>query len=243
MRYISVFIVLSVLLLAALSAQAADNSKDERDEIVSLFGALSTPSIFTPATSEDLAVLLYGRAITGEGDVPDFDGDFRGQIDELQMFLTGRLGGLGLTLGFGQGSEFEFSQPFILSVDYKAGLTKEGGIIGGMIDAAVDAQYSMIVLPDEKNIGTSALGFGVFSATGLLSTDVLPLIEPYVGLSLNYVYLRPENDDFIGVLKLIPRAGAHIRLLAITVGTEIKFLKNSNLDSAWMWDIGAGIRF
>ena len=64
MRYISVFAVLSVLLLAIFPAYADDVDEEMRNEVVALFGALSTPSIFVPASSEDLAVLLYGRTIT-----------------------------------------------------------------------------------------------------------------------------------------------------------------------------------
>jgi len=237
MRYISVFAVLSVLLLATFPAYAGDVDEEMRNEVVGLFGALSTPSIFVPASSENLAVLLYGRTITGEGTVPDFDQEPKQEIDELQIFATGRLGGLGLTIGFGQGNEFEFSQPLILSVDYKVGLMEDSSLI----KAAVDAQYSMITLPDEENIRLSALGFGVFSLNGLISAK-LPFVEPYAGLALNYVYLNSE-DEYIGVLKPIPRIGAHVKILMVTVGTEIKFLNNKHLDSAWMWDIGAGIRF
>ncbi len=240
MRYISVFAVLAVLLLAIFPAYAGDEGDETRNAVVGLFGALATPSIFTPASSEHLGILLYGRTLTGEGQVPDFDGDPKEEIDALQIFASGRIGGLGLTIGFGQGNEFEFSQPFIVSADYKVGLMEDTP----MLDAAVDVQYTTIFLTEEDNIGTTALGFGVFSVTGLLSAKLLYFADPYAGLTLNYVYLNSdEADDFIGVLKLIPRIGLHVKFLPITVGTEIKFLNNKHLQSAWMWDFGAGIRF
>lgn len=250
MRYISVFAVLAVLLIAifpayaadvnAANVNAADVNEERRDAVVGLFGALATPSIFTPASSEHLGILLYGRTLTGEGQVPDFDGEHEEEIDALQIFASGRIGGLGLTIGFGTGDKFDFSKPFIVSVDYKVGLMEDTP----MLDAAVDVQYTTIFLTDEDNIGTTALGFGVFSVTGLLSAKLLFLAEPYAGLTLNYVYLNSDAaDDFIGVWKLIPKIGLHVKFLPITVGTEIKFLRNKHLKSAWMWDFGAGIRF
>jgi hypothetical protein len=72
------------------------------------------------------------------------------------MYLNGRIGGFGATLGFGQGNEFEFSQPLILSVDYKLGLLK-----GTTLNAAIDGQYSMIYLPEEKTMKVSASKFQV----------------------------------------------------------------------------------
>jgi len=249
MRYISVFAVLAVLLVAifpayAADVSAADDNNERRDAVVGLFGALATPSIFTPASSERLGILLYGRTLTGEGQVPDFDKDDpEGEINALQIFAGARIGGLGLAIGFGTGDEFDFSKPFVLSADYKVGLMEDTP----MLDAAVDVQYTTIFLTDDDSIDTTALGFGVFSVTGLLSAKLLRLAEPYAGLTLNYVYLNSGNADedgeFIGVLKLIPKIGLHVKFLPITVGTEIRFLNNKHLKSAWMWDFGAGIRF
>lgn len=240
MRYVSVFAVLSILLLAAFPEHAgAQIGEEEREDVVGLFGALLVPSIFTTASSERLSASLYGRTLTGEGEVPDFDGDFRDNVDQLQIFASGRLGGLGATIGFGQGSDFEFSQPFILSADYKLGLMKETPIV----DAAADVQYSMIVLPDEKDIEVSALGFGVFSISGMVSANLLFLAEPYGILTFNYVYLNPEEEDFVGVLKVVPKVGLKFKVLPmISVGTEIGIITSKHLDTAWMWNIGVSAR-
>ena len=114
MRYILMLAAFSALLLFTLSAYTdVVSDEDVRDEVVGLFGTLLTPSIFTPASSEDTGFLIYGRKLTDEGEVPDFDGDIEDEIDEMAIFASGRIGGLGLTLGFGEGSDFEFSKPFI----------------------------------------------------------------------------------------------------------------------------------
>jgi hypothetical protein len=237
MRCVSVFVAFSILLLVAFPKHAdAQIGEEERDDVVGLFGALLVPSIFTAASSERIgAASLYGRTLTGEGDVPDFDGDFRDNVDQLQIFASGRIGGLGVTIGFGQGSDFEFSQPFILSADYKLGLMKETPIV----DAAADVQYSMIVLPDEKDIEVSALGFGVFSISGMVSANLLFLAEPYGILTFNYIYLNPEEEDFIGVLKVVPKIGLKFKVLPmVSVGAEIGIITSEHLDTSWMWNIG-----
>jgi hypothetical protein len=216
-----------------------DGTNDEvRNEVVSLFGTFLTPSIFTTAGPENFSVSLYGRTLTGEGEVPDFDEDPRDEIDELSIFVSGRMHGLGLTIGFSEGSEFEFSEPVIWSLDYKVGLLEESR----KLDAAVDFQYSMITLLHEDEIKVSAGGFGVFSISGLVSTNI-PLVEPYAGLTLNYIYLNAE-EEFISLLKLVPKIGLQVKPLRMfRVGTEIKLISNEHLDSAWIWDLGANMRF
>lgn len=240
MRYISFFATFLVSLLIVFPTHADVEFNDEvRKEVVGLFGTLLAPTPFTTASSEKLSVSVYGRTLTAEGKVPDFDGSLEDEIDELTIFVSGRMGGLGLTLGFSQGSDFEFSSPVILALDYKAGLLEKAP----MVDAAVDVQYSMIILPDEENINVSALGFGVLSVSALVSADLLFLLEPYAGLTLNYVYLNSE-EDFIGVTKLVPKIGLQVKPFPlIKIGTELKFINNEHLESSWMWDIGASVRF
>lgn len=242
MRYISVFATLSILLLIVFPAHAAERkiSDEKRDEVLGLFGTLLVPSIFTTARSEKLVgASLYGRMLTGEGEVPDFDGSVEDEINDLMIFAGARLKGLGLTLGFGQGSEFEFSEPIVVSLDYKKGFLQMTPIV----DAAVDAQYTMVVLRDEKEIEVSALGFGIFSINGMVSANLL-MLEPYAGLTLNYVYLNPEDEDFVGVWKPVPKIGLQYTLLPmIKIGAEIKLIMNEHLDSAWMWDFGLNARF
>jgi hypothetical protein len=240
MRYISVFAALSILLIALPEhADAWRIDEVDRDEVIGLFGTLMVPSVFTTASSERLvAASLYGRALTGEGEVPDLDGDFRDNIDQLQMFASARLAGFGLALGLGTGSDFEFSQPFVLSVDYKKGLLGKTPIV----DAAVDAQYSMVVLTDTDDIEVSALGFGVFSINGIVSANLL-MLEPYAGLTLNYIYLNTKEEDFVGVWKPIPKLGLQYTVLPfIKVGAELSFIINERLDSAWMWNMGVSVR-
>lgn len=234
----SFVVVISILLFVTFPA-FADIGEEERDEVVGTFGALLVPSVFTTAGSERLGASLYGRTLTGEGEVPDFDGNVRDSIDQLQLFASGRMKGLGLTLGLSPGStKLEFSQPFILSVDYKAGLLEETPIV----DAAVDAQYSMIVLTDKKDIEVSALGFGVFSINGIVSANLL-VLEPYAGLTLNYVYINAKDEDFIGVWKPIPKLGLQYTVLPlIKVGAEIAFIKNKHLNSSWMWNMGVSVK-
>ena len=127
MKHISVFVALSILSLIIFPARAAIAASDEemRNDVVGLFGALLTPSVFTAASMENLSLSVYGRRVTGEGEVPDFDKKPADEINEMELFLSGRLGGLGLTLGFGQGSDFEFSQPVILAIDYKTGFLEQ----------------------------------------------------------------------------------------------------------------------
>jgi hypothetical protein len=240
MKWTLLFLAIPILLFSALFAIAdVEFNEEVRDEVVGLFGVLLTPSIFTPASSEDAGLLMYGRTLTDEGKVPDFDGDIEDEIDELAIFAGGRIRGVGLTLGFGEDSEFEFSQPFIASIDYKASLMKENP----NLDAAVDIQYSMIVLTEEEEINVSATGFGVVTVSGILSARLFSVLEPYIGLAIHYVYLNSEEED-IRVLKPIPRAGLQIILFSpLVVGTEVKFINNENLESAWMWDVGVGFRF
>ena len=240
MKCILVFVSISALLLFATSARAGVLFDDDvRDEVVGLFGVLLTPSIFTPSSPEDPGFLIYGRTLTEEDEVPDFDGDFEDEIDEMAIFASGRIGGLGLTVGFGEGSDFEFSKPFIASIDYKASFLKDRP----RLDAAIDVQYSMIVLTEEEEINVSALGFGVVSISGILSAKILSLFEPYVGIALHYVYLDSEAES-IRVMKPVPKAGMQIRLFSpLVVGVEVKFIENENFNSAWMWDVGAGLRF
>ena len=240
MRYVSILALVSVMLLATFpvcSVMAFD--EDVRDEVVGLFGTLLAPSIFTPASSERLAVSIYGRSLTAEGDVPDFDGTFSDEIDEMTIFVGARLAGLGLTLGFGQGSEFEFSQPIIVSVDYKVGLLEDEPVL----DAAIDIQYSMIVLPDEEKIDVSALGFGVVSINGLVSANLLSLLEPYLGLTLNYVYLNSDTEGFINAWKPIPKIGVRAGFGLVSIGAEVALMKNKHIDSAWIWNLGATVKF
>ena len=241
MKHILVLASLIALLLFSSAYADVTFNEDVRDEVVGLFGVLLTPSILTPASSEDSGLIIYGRKLTEEDEVPDFDGDIQDEIDEMAIFAGGRIGGLGLTLGFGEGSDFEFSKPFIASVDYKASLLKDRP----RLDAAIDVQYSMIVLTEEEEINVSALGFGVVSISGILSAKLLSLFEPYVGIALHYVYLdSDEEEELIRVLKVVPRAGLQLRLFSpLVVGAEVKFIENENLSSAWMWDVGVGLRF
>jgi hypothetical protein len=240
MRYMLIPTVLLILLLCVFPAFSIDTFNEEvRDEVVGLFGALLAPSIFTSASSEQALISVHGRLLTAEGEVPNFDGSFEDEINEMTVYVSGRLSGIGLTLGFGEGSDFEFSQPVVVSVDYKASLMKNAPTV----DAALDVQYSMIVLPDEEKIEVSALGFGVFSINGLVSANLLSIAEPYAGLTLHYVYLNSDAEGRIEAWKLIPKVGLRAGFRAVSVGTEISFINNKHIDSAWMWELGATVRF
>lgn len=244
MKYVLTLAVLSVILLTTFSVCTTMSSEpsdfeEVRDEVVGLFGTLLSPSIFTPASSEKLSVSVYGRSLTAEGEVPDFDGSFSDEIDEMTIFVGARLGGLGATIGFGQGSEFEFSQPIIVSVDYKTSLLENAP----MVDAAIDFQYSIIALPDEENINVSVLGFGVFSINGLVSATALPIVEPYLGITLNYVYLNSDTEGYIDAWKPIPKAGVQVGFGPLSIGAELALIKNKHIDSAWIWNLGASVRF
>lgn len=236
----SLIAVLSILLLIVFPARAGEEVSDETKEVVGLFGTLLVPSIFTSAGTEKLGVSLYGRTLTGEGEVPDFESrDVKEEINGLAIFASGRMSGFGLTVGLGPGGDLEFSQPFVLSLDYKKGFLGKTPIV----DAAADVQYSMIVLPNEEKIKVSALGFGVLSINGMVSANLL-MLEPYVGVTLNYVYLSPGEKDFIGVWKIVPKLGLQYTVLPlIAVAAEIKIIRNEHLNSAWMWDMGITARF
>jgi len=238
MKYVSLLVFTTFLALPFIASPASAYIDEEiRDEVVGLFGTLLTPSIFTTPGMEDFGISLYGRTLTDEGEVPDFDESPRNEIDEMTIFVSGRLKGLGLTLGFGEGSEFEFSQPFIASLDYKVNFMERERTV----DSAIDLQYSMIVLPDEEAIDVSAVGFGVASITGMISAD-LQFLEPYAGLKLNYVYLNSESEP-IKVWKLVPHVGLQVKPLpSIRVGTELRFIKNEHLQSAWLWDVGINVK-
>ena len=245
MKNIFILILVGMLLISVTPASilaSSDNGKDKETntEVVGLFGTLLAPSIFSSAKTEKLSVSLYGRKITSEGEVPDFNSDTpKDTIDSLQVYINGRIGGFGATIGFGQGNEFEFSQPLILSVDYKLDLLK--GV--PVVDAAIDAQYSMIYLPDEKTIKVSAPGFGVVSINGLVSANLLFLLEPYAGVTLNYVYLNSKDNPF-SVWKTIPKLGLKLNLLPfVSIGSEVSFIKNEILNDSWIWNIGASARF
>jgi len=250
--YILLFVGMFLLSVLPTSVFASSDKKDdERTEAVGLIGTLLAPSIFTTAKSEKLSVSLFGRAITGEGKVPDIiddvknSDDVKNKIESLQVYINGRMGGFGATIGFGQGKEFEFSQPLILSVDYKLSLLKGVPILA----AAIDAQYTMIALLDKKidkdkeNIKVSALGFGVVSINGLVSADLLFFLEPYAGVSLNYVYLNSKDDPF-RVWKTVPKLGLKLKILPfISIGSEVTFVTNKVLNDSWIWNIGATARF
>lgn len=243
MKYISVLAVVLVLLCASLPVRATvEFNEDVRKDVVGLFGTLLAPSIFTTASMDQLTASLYGRTLTAEGVVPDFDGDIEAKIDDMTIFASARLHGLGLTLGFGPGNDFEFSQPIIISADYKISLVNQQDSV---VNAAVDVQYTIISLPNEENIRVSALGFGVVSLNGLISAKLLYLLEPYAGLTVNYVYLNSDAEGDITVWKPVPKLGLRLNILPIlSATTEIMFIRNSHLDdSAWMWNIGASIRF
>ncbi len=216
----------------------ASTDDKERNEIIGLFGTLLAPSIFSSGKSENICLSIHGRLITGEGEVPDFNKDVKDNIDSLQVYLNGRFGGFGATIGFGQGNEFEFSQPLIFSVDYKVGLLKKS-----MINAAIDGQYSMIYLPQEKTIKVSAPGFGVASINGLISTNLLFLFEPYAGITLNYVYLN-SKDKLYTVWKPVPKLGLKVKVLPlVNIGSEVTFVMNDQINDSWLWNFGASIRF
>jgi hypothetical protein len=238
MKYVSLSIFAAFLVIPFIASPASAFIGEEvRDEIVGLFGTLLTPSIFTTPGMEEFGVSLYGRTLTDEGKVPDFDERPRDEIDEMTIFVSGRLKGLGLTLGFGEGSEFEFSQPFIASLDYKMSFMERERTV----DSAIDLQYSMIVLPDEEAIDVSAVGFGVVSIAGMISAD-LRFLEPYAGLKLNYVYLNSERE-LIKVWKLVPQVGLQVKPLpSIRIGTELEFINNEHLDPGWLWDIGINVK-
>ena len=243
MKKMSIFALIVAFLISVIPlnsiASSDDNDKDkEKTEIVALFGTLLAPSIFSSAKSENICLSMHGRLITGEGEVPDFDADVKSNIDSLQIYLNGRLGGFGATLGFGQGNEFEFSQPLILSVDYKFGLLKSA-----MLNAAIDGQYSMIYLPKEKTMKVSAPGFGVVSINGLISSNLLFLFEPYAGLTLNYVYLN-SKDKLYTVWKPVPKLGLKVKILPlVNIGSEITFVMNEQINNSWLWNFGASVRF
>jgi hypothetical protein len=240
-KKISIFAFVVVLLISIIplnTIASSDKNDKERTEIVALFGTLLAPSIFCSAKPEKIGVSMYGRLITGEGEVPDFGTDVKGNIDSLQIYLNGRVGGFGATIGFGQGNEFEFSQPLILSVDYKLALLKSA-----LLNAAVDGQYSTIYLPDEKTMKVSALGFGVASINGLISANILFLLEPYAGVTLNYVYLN-SKDNLYTVWKLVPKLGLKVKLLPfVSVGSEVSFVMNDIINDSWLWNFGASVKF
>jgi len=240
-KRISVLIITGLLMISSIpvSVLASSDADDaQRNEIIGLFGSVLVPSIFSSAKSEKLAGSIYGRTITGEGEVPDFSGYIKGKIDSYQIYINGRIGGFGATIGFGQGNEFEFSQPLILSVDYKIGLLDDTPIL----DAAIDAQYTMIYLPNEKTIKVSAPGFGVASINGLVGADLL-MIEPYAGITVNYVYLDSEEKLYT-VWKAIPKLGLKLKLLPfLSIGGELAYIINETLNDSWVWNFGASVRF
>jgi hypothetical protein len=238
--YILLFVGMFLLSVLPASVFASSKNKDEEQaEVVGLFGTLLAPSIFTTAKSEKLSASLFARSITGEGEVPDFSGNVKDKIESLQVYINGRMGGFGATIGFGQGNEFEFSQPLILSVDYKVSLLKDTPILS----AAIDGQYTMIYLPDKKTIKVSAPGFGVASINGLISADLLFFLEPYAGVSLNYVYLNSKDDPY-SVWKTVPKLGLKLKILPfISIGSEVTFITNNILNDSWIWNMGATVRF
>jgi hypothetical protein len=233
-------VILIALLLFPFPALARIG-EDVTNDVIGLFGMLLTPSIFTTPGHENAGLSLYGRALTSEGEVPDFGEDLddaEEKIDDMTIFISGRLRKAGLTLGFGQGNDFQFSQPFIMSVDYKLDFARRERSV---MNAAVDFQYTMIILPEEDEIEVSAAGFGVFSINGMLSAD-LRILEPYVGLNLNYVYLNSERKSY-QLWKPVPEFGLQIKPLPrVRVGAEVRFIDNEFLESAWMWDIGFNIK-
>ena len=237
-----VVLIISIIPLNTIASSDKNDKDKERTEIVALFGTLLAPSIFCSAKPEKIGVSMYGRIITGEGEVPDFGTDVKGNIDSLQIYLNGRVGGFGATLGFGQGNEFEFSQPLILSVDYKLTLLKSA-----LLNAAVDGQYSTIYLPDEKTMKVSALGFGVASINGLISANILFLLEPYAGVTLNYVYLNSKENSknkLYDVWKPVPKLGLKVKLLPfVSVGSEVSFVMNDIINDSWLWNFGASVKF
>ena len=242
MKLLISFVIVLVFIISvnfASFSSASTISEDEQKEVVGLFGSLLAPSIFSSARTENISASIYGGVVTGEGEVPDFDGSVKDNIDSLQVYINGRLGGFGATIGFGQGNEFEFSQPFIISVDYKFGIPE----FIPFIDIAIDGQYSMIYLPNEKIIKVSAPGFGVASINGIISARLLFLLEPYAGATFNYIYLDSE-DKFIKVWKAVPKFGLKLNILPIAnIGTEISFIKNKYIDSSWVWNMGASVKF
>ena len=246
MKCLSFFAIISVLSLIALPVHAylepdIEFTDDVRDEVVSLFGAYLVPSVFTTASLDKMTVSLYGRTLTGEDEVPDFDGSSRDVIDEMNVYANVRMGGLGLTLGFGQGNAFEFSKPVVMSVDYKLNFMEEDSTV----NTALDLQYSMIALRDEENIQVSALGFGVVSVNGLISAEVLHLLEPYAGITFHYIYLNSDLQGNIRVWKIVPKLGLRANILpAISATSEVTFIKNEHpVNSVWMWNIGVSVNF
>lgn len=233
-------LLISIALMDSISLVSASAiGEEEQKEVVGLFGSLLAPSIFSTARTERLSASIYGGVITGEGEVPDFDGSIKDSIDSLQVYVNGRLGRFGATLGFGQGNEFEFSQPFIISVDYKLGVPE----LIPFINMAIDGQYSMIYLPNKKIIKVSAPGFGVASVNGIISAKLLFFFEPYVSATFNYIYLDSE-DEFIKVWKAIPKLGLKLNIIpVVNIGTEISFIKNEYIDSSWVWNMGASVKF
>jgi hypothetical protein len=68
-------------------------------------------------------------------------------------------------------------------------------------------------------------------------------VEPYAGLTLNYIYLDAE-EEFISLLKLVPKIGLQVKpLRKFRIGSEIKLISNEHLDSAWIWDLGVNMKF
>ena len=126
-----------------------------------------------------------------------------------------------------------------MAVDYKAGLLENNP----SLDAAIDFQYSMIVLPDEEKIEVSALGFGVISINGLISANLLTILEPYAGFTLNYIYLNSDTEGSINAWKPIPKVGLRVGFGAVAIGTELSLINNKYIDSAWMWNLGATVKF
>ena len=240
LRYVSLTLLLWCVGFPSVADYVDTDMNDEsKEEVVALFGILLTPSTFAPASSTNLEFSIYGRTVTDEGQVPDYNGDFRGAIDQVPIFASLRMNGLGITAGFAQGSEFEFSQPFIAALDYKSDLLKEQTQIG----ASIDVQYAMIVVTDEKRVEISASGFGVFSVTGTVSANLLQVLEPYAGISFHYIYLN-AGEDRIRVARVIPKVGLQVTVLSpFILGSEIKLIRNQNLQSAWMWDMGVSLRF
>jgi hypothetical protein len=238
-KRISVFIIIGLLMISSIPVSILASSEDaERNEIIGLFGSMLVPSIFSSAKSDKFAGSIYGRTITGEGEAPDFNGDIKGKIDSYQIYINGRIGGFGATIGFGQGNAFEFSQPLILSVDYKIGLLDKIPVL----DAAIDAQYTMIYLPNEKTIKVSAPGFGIVSINGLVGADLI-LIEPYAGVTVNYVYLDSAAKLY-SVWKAIPKLGLKLKILPfVSVGGELAYITNKTLNNSLVWNFGASVRF
>jgi len=243
MRRLAVIMVifhsLMIIIFCPLRSEGESSNGSVEQGEIGINDILFAPSSFINAIEDNMMISTYIRTRTKEGDVPE---DFNETMDTAERFLAVRVGRLGVTLGWSEETDYNLSEPSILSVDYKYPLP----YVQEKITFAVDLKFSTRKLPS-LDMRRAILDSGVFSITGLATRDFWTRFILYGGVTGNYIYKDACSEKLTDLWKPVPFVGLSINPFPRYNVHLVSELNRGRVDTSedpmWTWHLGVSIVF